>query len=68
MSDQIKFNWLEQGTSIPLYTVYAKNEKQALKKLSSYLSKIGKSEIKLVRVICNDETTAVGTTTTDSQD
>lgn len=56
MSDQQKFNWLEAGTTIPLYTVYAKTEKQALKKLSSYLAKIGKSGIELVKVMGNEPT------------
>ena len=56
MSDQQKFNWLEVGTAIPLYTVYAKTEKQALKKLSSYLTKIGKSGIELIKVADHGET------------
>ena len=56
MNDQQKFNWLEVGTDIPLYTVYAKTEKQALKKLSSYLTKIGKSGIELIKVADHGET------------
>lgn len=61
MSDQQKFNWLEVGTVIPLYTVYAKTEKQALKKLSSYLTKIGKSGIELIKVADHGETPKTST-------
>lgn len=56
MNHQQKFNWLEAGTTIPLYTVYAKTEKQALKKLNSYLVKIGKSGIELVKVMGDEPT------------
>jgi hypothetical protein len=50
MAEDLKFHWLEVGTTIPLYTVFAKNEKQALKKLQKYLAKIGKDSIELVKV------------------
>ena len=66
MSDQQKFNWLEAGTTIPLYTVYAKTEKQALKKLSLYLAKIGKSGIELIKVADHGETPTTSTKVTGS--
>jgi len=50
MAEDLKFHWLEVGTTIPLYTVFAKNEKQALKKLRKYLAKVGKDNIELVKV------------------
>ena len=56
MNHQQKFNWLEAVTTIRLYTVYAKTEKQALKKLNSYLVKIGKSGIELVKVMGDEPT------------
>ena len=61
MNDQQKFNWLEVGTDIPLYTVYAKTEKQALKKLNSYLTKIGKSGIELIKVDDHGKTPTTST-------
>ena len=40
-----KYQWLETGTTKPVYTVMAKTEKQAIKKLGNYLAKIGKSGV-----------------------
>jgi len=57
MNTEKKWHWLEVGTKIPLYTVFAKNEKLALKKLTSYLAKIGKSGIELVKVTDHGEAT-----------
>ncbi len=48
-----KYHWIELGTTIPVFTVMAKSEKQAMKKLRSYLAKIGKEEIELVRILEN---------------
>ena len=61
MNHQQEFNWLEVGTTIPLYTVYAKTEKQALKKFSLYLAKIGKSGIELIKVADHGETPKTST-------
>lgn len=46
-----KYQWLELGTSIPVFTVMAKTEKQAMMKLRKYLAKIGKEHIELVRIL-----------------
>lgn len=46
-----KYQWLELGTSIPVFTVMAKTEKQAMKKLRNYLAKISKENIELVRIL-----------------
>lgn len=46
-----KYHWVELGTTIPVFTVMAKTEKQAMKKLRNYLAKIGKEEIELVRIL-----------------
>lgn len=45
-----KYQWLETGTIKPVYTVMAKTEKQAIKKLRSYLEKIGKGGIGLEKI------------------
>ena len=37
-----KFQYCEIGTKTPVYTIYAKSEKKAYKKLIEFLSKIGK--------------------------
>lgn len=46
-----KYQWIELGTTIPVYTVIAKTEKNAVKKLRSYLAKVGKEDIELVRIL-----------------
>ncbi|HCV3139951.1 TPA: hypothetical protein OV568_002421 [Acinetobacter baumannii] len=46
-----QYHWVELGTTAPLYTVFAKTEKQAMSKLRKYLTKVGKSEIELVRIL-----------------
>lgn len=46
-----KYHWIELGTTIPVYTVMAKTEKKAMKKLRSYLVKVGKEDIELVRIL-----------------
>ena len=45
-----KYQWLETGTTKPVYTVMAKTEKQAIKKLGNYLAKIGKSGVDLEKI------------------
>lgn len=55
MDTEKRWHWLEVGTKIPLYTVFAKSEKLAMKKLTSYLAKIGKSDIELIKVIDHGE-------------
>ena len=47
---QLLFKWLEKGTAAPLYSVYAINEKAALKKLNRYLLLVGRPDIELVKV------------------
>ena len=37
-----KFQYRETGMKAPIYTIYAKTEKKAYKKLIEFLSKIGK--------------------------
>lgn len=52
MGDRMnKYQWIELGTTIPVYTVMAKTEKKAMKKLRSYLAKVGKEDIELVRIL-----------------
>lgn len=46
----MQFNWIEVGTERPVYSVIAKNEKQAIEKLNRYLEMIGKADIKLIKV------------------
>ncbi|HAV4558737.1 TPA: hypothetical protein JIS15_04085 [Acinetobacter baumannii] len=46
-----QYHWVELGTAAPLYTVFAKTEKQAMSKLRKYLTKVGKDKIELARVI-----------------
>ncbi|MFP0525174.1 hypothetical protein ACLDWI_09710 [Acinetobacter baumannii] len=46
-----QYHWVELGTTKPLFTVFAKTEKQALSKLRKYLAKVGKEKIELARVI-----------------
>ena len=36
-----KFQYKEKGTAAPIYTIHAKNEKQAYKKLTQYLQRLG---------------------------
>ena len=66
MNTEKEWHWLEVGTKIPLYTVFAKNEKLALKKLTSYLAKIGKSGIELVKVIDHGEASTTSTKATSN--
>lgn len=46
-----QYHWVELGTTKPLYTVFARTEKQAMSKLRKYLAKVGKEKIELARVI-----------------
>lgn len=47
-----KFNYVEDGTDKPVYTIYAKNERAAYKQLTKFLEKIGKlSSLELMKRI-----------------
>ena len=48
--EQKKFQYIEQGMPVPIYTVFAVSEKMALKKLYRYLEKIGKQGAEIVKI------------------
>ena len=48
--EQKKFQFIEEGTKIPVYTIFAVSEKMAIKKLYRYLENIGKQNSEMVKI------------------
>lgn len=48
--EQKQFKFVEEGTRLPVYTVFAVSETMAFKKLYRYLEKVGKKDPEMVQI------------------